>query len=347
MLSARSQVPRGLLKGVSRSFYLTLRVLPHSIRDQVGLAYLLARASDTVADTRLVPVNLRLTALREMRHAVIVSAGGDYIQAPDFSRLVPSENSPDLQGFPDERALLANFHRVLEMLRCLSADDRGRIQNLLEKIIQGQELDLMRFGASSASQIIALKTDAQLEEYEYLVAGCVGEFWTKMCLAHAILHMKDKEVNLLENGIRFGKGLQLVNILRDLPRDLRQGRCYLPSNRLSEQGLTPQMLLNATNMDRFRPIYSAYLKQAEEHLQAGWNYTIAIRLRQIRVRLACAWPILIGMKTLRLLRAGNILDDQSRIKVGRREIRSLMMRSILLYPCVRAWKRQFDSTALD
>ena len=39
-----------LLKSVSRSFHLTLRVLPAAIRPQIGLAYLLARATDTVAE---------------------------------------------------------------------------------------------------------------------------------------------------------------------------------------------------------------------------------------------------------------------------------------------------------
>jgi farnesyl-diphosphate farnesyltransferase len=338
----RSQVPKGLLKGVSRSFYLTLHVLPSSIRDQIGLAYLLARASDTVADTRLIPVDLRLSVLREMRDAILVSAGGNYAQVPDFSRLTPSGNIPDFQGSSEERTLLANFHYALEALRCLSADDRQRIQDLLEKIIRGQELDLMRFGAGSADQITALETEAQLEEYEYLVAGCVGEFWTKMCLAHVIPQMRQKEVIMLKNGVRFGKGLQLVNILRDLPGDLRQGRCYLPSIRLSEHGLTPQMLLNATNMDCFRPIYSVYLKQAEEHLRAGWSYTNTIPRKQIRVRLACAWPILIGMKTLESLHADNVLNDQSRIKIGRSEVRSLILRSILYYPRAAAWERLVD-----
>ncbi len=39
-----------LLKRTSRSFYLTLRVLPAAVRPQIGLAYLLARTTDTVAD---------------------------------------------------------------------------------------------------------------------------------------------------------------------------------------------------------------------------------------------------------------------------------------------------------
>ena len=52
---ARALLLGSLLKSVSRSFYLTLRVLPTGMRDPVGLAYLLARAADTIADTSLIP----------------------------------------------------------------------------------------------------------------------------------------------------------------------------------------------------------------------------------------------------------------------------------------------------
>ena len=55
-----------LLKKVSRSFYLTLHVLPGTVRPQIGLAYLLARATDTVADTDVIPVEERLTTLRRL-----------------------------------------------------------------------------------------------------------------------------------------------------------------------------------------------------------------------------------------------------------------------------------------
>jgi hypothetical protein len=65
------------------------------------------------------------------------------------------------------------------------------------------------------------------------------------------------------------------------------------------------------------------------------------------VRLACAWPILIGMKTLARLRAGNVLDDRRRIKVSRWEVRRLMLRSVLCYPRPRAWDRLFAQAGAD
>jgi farnesyl-diphosphate farnesyltransferase len=141
--------------------------------------------------------------------------------------------------------------------------------------------------------------------------------------------------------VRFGKGLQLVNILRDLPRDLRKGRCYVPSPFLLAAGLAPKDLLSAQNEARFRPAYDPLLALAEGHLAAGWEYTGSLPKRQVRLRLACAWPVLIGARTLRKLRHENMLDATRRVKVSRPEVRSLILRSVFLYPFARAWDAQF------
>ena len=59
-----------LLKQVSRSFYLTIRVLPGEVSSQIALAYLLARATDTIADSTQPSVALRMEALRELAAAI-------------------------------------------------------------------------------------------------------------------------------------------------------------------------------------------------------------------------------------------------------------------------------------
>ena len=164
---------------------------------------------------------------------------------------------------------------------------------------------MRRFAGASARSLVALRTDEELDDYTYRVAGCVGEFWTKMCRAHLFPEAPVDDAFLLANGVRFGKGLQLVNILRDVAADLRQGRCYLPAERLAELGLKPADLLQPANEPRLRPLYHGYLDRAEAHLLAGWAYTNALPRGCVRVRLACAWPILIGRETLKLLRAGN------------------------------------------
>ena len=85
------------------------------------------------------------------------------------------------------------------------------------------------------------------------MAGCVGEFWTKICRAHLFPQARLDDAQLLADGIRFGKGLQLVNILRDLPADLHKGRCYLPSEKLEQAGLMPEVLLSPANEAKFLP----------------------------------------------------------------------------------------------
>jgi len=324
-----SQPQSTLLRDVSRSFYLTLRVLPARIRPQIGLAYLLARTTDTIADTELVPFDQRLQALQRLRERIL-----GHRQAPlDFGEFARR------QGSSAERVLLQQCETSLAALQDLAPGDRQLVRDVLGIITSGQELDLRRFSGASAERLVALQTEEELNDYTYRVAGCVGEFWTRLCRAHLFPGDALDESCLLANGIRFGQGLQLVNILRDLPADLRQGRCYVPEQALRRQGLNSAELLQPATEPRFRPLYRSYLDQAEAHLRAGWAYTNALPRRCLRVRLACAWPIQIGMETLALLRAGNVLDNRHRLKVSRARLRRLMLRSLLASPWPAAWQR--------
>ena len=318
-----------LLRDVSRSFYLTVRVLPRSIRRQIGLAYLLARTSDTIADTQLVPLQQRLTALNNFRERILGLSETEL----NFELLVHQQSSAA------ERILLERSEAVLHLLRTLTSEDLQLTQQVLATILSGQELDLRRFAQASLKNVIALQTEEELDDYTYRVAGCVGEFWTRMCLAHAFPNARLDQAALLGQAIRFGKGLQLVNILRDLPADLRLGRCYLPEQSLAGVDLVPSDLLEPVSEGRLRPLYNDYLAKAKEHLRAGWGYTNSLPWSSMRVRLACAWPILIGLRTLELLGTGPVLDPQHRIKISRAEVRKLLWRSVLYYPWPPGWRK--------
>jgi farnesyl-diphosphate farnesyltransferase len=335
-------IMQDLLRQVSRSFYLTLRVLPHSINEQLSIAYLLARASDTVADTLLVEVGRRREALLQIRKSIQEVCEGRKPLLPEFGDLREAQKAVAHAGMPAERVLLENLGSILDTLRGFSADDRLRIRNVLDTITHGQEMDLIRFGDATADRIVALSTDEELDEYTYKVAGCVGEFWTLMCRTHVFPKAPLNDEFLLADGIRFGKGLQLVNILRDLPDDLRQGRCYIPKDQLSKHGLQPQDLLDADQIHRFRPVYDSYLQQTEDHLASGWRYTTSLPYRQIRLRLACAWPLLIAMETAGELYRGNILDGHYHVRIPHSDTRWLILRSLILYPIPAAWNRLFD-----
>jgi farnesyl-diphosphate farnesyltransferase len=320
-----------LLQNVSRSFYLSLRVLPAAVRPQIGLAYLLARTTDTIADTELVSLEKRLEALRTLRARI----QGVRLGPADYGELARH------QGGPAERLLLEQTEQNVARLQSFDPNDQKLIRQVLDTIGGGQELDLHRFQGASAENLVALESDSDLDDYTYRVAGCVGEFWTRLCRAHLFPRARLDEAVLLTNGVRFGKGLQLVNILRDLPGDLRNGRCYLPANALTSVELSPADLLNEKNESKLRPVYTKYLDLAVAHLQAGWTYTNTVPRRCVRVRLACAWPLLIGVETLGLLRVRNVLDPQCLVKVTRAQVRSIMLKSVLAYPWPAAWNKLY------
>jgi farnesyl-diphosphate farnesyltransferase len=346
MISRTEPLLTDLLPSVSRSFYLTLRALPSSIRPQIGLAYLLARATDTIADTAIVPVPQRLEALAGLRQRIL-GERGEPLNISQFTRAEPSRNPGAVaDGTSAERQLLERIEEAIALLERLSGEDRQRIRDVLTTITGGQELDLKRFGNATAANIVSLATPSELDDYTYRVAGCVGEFWTKMCRAHVFPLAALEDATLLDDGVRFGKGLQLVNILRDLPRDLRQGRCYLPLDQVTALGLTPADLLDARSEGTLRSVYNHWLDIADSHLAAGWRYTNALPRSALRVRLACAWPVLIGVKTLARLRAENPLDAARRVKVSRAEVKRLIVATVVRYPFAHSWMRLFERARL-
>lgn len=327
----RPELLTTLLRDVSRSFYLTLRWLPRAVRRQIGLAYLLARTTDTVADTELIPVERRIDALDALQKRI---AGRP---APPLELAAFAEHHA---GLP-ERRLVERVEEAIALLNALSMEDQQLIREVMQTILSGQTLDLRRFRGASRENIIALRTDEELEDYTYRVAGCVGEFWTRICRARLFPHAPMDEERLLADAVRFGKGLQLVNILRDLATDLTQGRCYLPADSLGQLGLKPAVLLDPTQEPALRPLYDRLLDRAADCLRDGWHYTNMLPRSSMRVRLVCAWPILIGRKTLARLRHQNILDSRSRIKITRREVHLIVLRSVLAYPWPQAWNRLY------
>lgn len=310
---------RDLLRQVSRSFYLTLKVLPSDVRDQIGLAYLFARAADTIADTDLIAPETRLLYLTRFQ----AQFQGDRIHWPDVTTLQTAV-SPH-QADSAERALLEHLDRCFQILEACSPDDRRRIRALLSTLTRGMEMDLTLFQGASESSPVALPLMDDLDRYIYFVAGCVGEFWTAMIQAHRPRMAQWSTQTLLTRAVRFGKGLQLTNILKDLSRDLRRGRCYIPDECLRQVNLHPKDLLSTDAAEGFQPLLQRLTRIALEHLEQGWAYTIAIPRGEVRIRLACMWPILFGVRTLdRVRHTSALLDPMQSVKISRGEVYRMM-----------------------
>ncbi|MYB48481.1 MAG: squalene/phytoene synthase family protein [Dehalococcoidia bacterium] len=323
-LDYSSDISAGLLKGVSRSFYLTIRVLPRPVRKPIQLAYLLARAADTIADTDAVPSANRLGQLERFR-----------ARLSDRSIELPAvlSASPELQVHHDEpeTELLQALPRLFVLLDNLPEDDHRNVQKTVDTLVRGMEFDLTTFPAPESGRIGALDTLDDLDRYTYLVAGCVGEFWTDVMIAHERAVRNWDRERMADLGVRFGKALQMTNIIRDVPKDLRAGRCYVPREILESVGLTPEALLSPASSEDARPALTALVRHALDFYVSAEEYIQATPRRCIRIRLAMIWPVLIGLTTLELLvRSASWLDPETRIRVSRPWVYGMMVRSV---PC--------------
>jgi farnesyl-diphosphate farnesyltransferase len=306
------QLQTTILRSVSRSFYLSIRFLPAQLRGPIALAYLLARTTDTVADTTRIPGTVRMETLKMLADGTQGKASRELV-INQVASLVP------LQQNAAERTLLDSLPDCLEWLEQTGRADRDDIRAVLEKITHGQMLDLHRF--DNPAKVRALQTAADLDEYTYLVAGCVGEFWTRLCFRHLRDFASLIQDEMLALGRRYGMGLQLINVLRDAGTDLRAGRCYFPEDELGTLGLTAAQILSES--DRFQPIYERWMEKAQDGLECGMQYSCAIRNR--RVRAATVLPALIGARTLALLRKAGASALHQKTKVPRREVRAMIL----------------------
>jgi len=319
-----------VLRSVSRSFYLSIRLLPATLRDPIALAYLLARATDTIADTAEIDAKLREESLRKLARAI----QGD---ATEGDILNLRHSFSPLQKNDAERSLIGSLPIVLEWLDQIPKNDRADVRIVLEKINRGQSLDVQRFGQKNG--ICALNTENDLDEYTYLVAGCVGEFWTDLCFHHLPKFADRSTEEMRTFGRAYGQGLQLINILRDTGSDFHNGRCYFPKEELNAIGIEPNELISAGN--RIAPLLEKWQRKAEEGIAAGIDYCCAIR--NARVRFATVIPALIGARTLALLSDAGAGMLQRSVKVPRNEVRAIMSSTTLALASPRVLRKKFES----
>lgn len=293
-----------LLAAVSRSFYLTLKALPKELREPISLAYLLARTADTIADTASVSAEVRLDCLE--RYRVLIRGGSE---VSPLATTLRDQFCPQ-QADEAERRLMEKFADGIAWLRTMRPAPLMAIQNVLEHIIDGQMLDIRRFPPDG--RLRSLASADELDQYTWLVAGCVGEFWTQLC-ASELPSSLDPAVTtgqMQEWGAHMGKGLQLINILRDIGEDTRDGRCYLPGKR-----------------DDIQTEWRKWLQTCTEHLECGLRYIQHVA--QGKLRYATALPLLLGIQTVAKMRKATWDQIMSGVKISRLDVASILAQAAI------------------
>lgn len=248
-----------LLRDYARSFALTLRFLPRALREPLRLGYLLARASDTVADAVEIPREQRLKWLVKLQRI---------LDSREALHLEPGFAAWEMDV--SERGLIKVMPMLFIMLQ--QSADRAGLQKLWRTILKGQIFDLQRFRDNSPPL-----SHVELEEYCYLVAGSVGEAWTELISIHSPQTFLAPKEELKKMGVCYGKGLQLLNILRDQAADRELGRSYL----------------RAEDVPVMMDLAAAWLGEGNDYCSA---------LAPGRIRYATELPLRLAQKTLTVMR---------------------------------------------
>ncbi len=318
-----------LLKNTSRSLYLSVKMLPCSMRPAFGLAYLLCRYVDTIADTDLLPIEKRLDWVQQF--PTIVRRQDHALQAALVRDLTgTSEN-------PYEAQLIAHLSDCLTALNQIPAEQKPFIYDVVQAVCNGMCIDLTVFPNQKKAGPVALKTIADLTHYCRLMGGKPGLFWSQ--LIYHTHKIKISETDFYALGQHIGDALQIVNVLRDLPKDLRFGRCYFPMEQLEQQGISAASLLQREREADFAPIKQYWIRWGKENLQHAFAYFSALPKKAWRTRAAVAWPILWTADTFyKLAVSQDLLNPAKRVKISRWVIYGTM----LITPVVLLSNRFFD-----
>ncbi len=207
-----------LLLKTSRTFGISIPRLPHPLRDEITLAYLLFRIADTFEDATRWPMQTKINALDDFARALqgasaerIRGLSARWVEAPPC----------DHEGYIE---LLAQTPSVVEQALGLPDPSCRRIIAHTLRTIDGMKVYVAR--TTPAGQL-RLEDIEDLRRYCYVVAGIVGEMLTDLFLLHCASLGKVEGV-LREKAKLFGEGLQLVNILKDCAGDADEGRFYIP-----------------------------------------------------------------------------------------------------------------------
>jgi farnesyl-diphosphate farnesyltransferase len=205
-----------LLEKTSRTFALSIPMLPEPTRRHVAIAYLLFRVADTFEDAVRWPRAERLAALDELDR-LLLRPGGESNAALRWMSDPPVNHDGYLE-------LLRETPSVMEAYWSLPEAARGVLQRDLHRTVAGMAGFVRRGDARGNLQLSNLR---ELRDYCYVVAGIVGEMLTELFLLDAGV------LELLAPRLRrrsrfFGEALQLVNILKDAGSDATEGRVYLP-----------------------------------------------------------------------------------------------------------------------
>jgi farnesyl-diphosphate farnesyltransferase len=318
---------RGILPGVSRTFALTIPVLPEALAVVMTNAYLLCRIADTIED------DPGLTHEQKSQfHARFVAVVKGTHDAAEFARdLAPLLSERVL---PAERDLVRNTAAAIRVTHSCTTDERAAITRCVSIMCRG----MPEFQRNKSLR--GLKDLDELAEYCYYVAGVVGEMCTDLFCLHCP-ELAEKRELMLRMAVSFGQGLQMTNILKDIWDDRQTGACWLPRTVFARGTLDLEQLETWHTQPAFREGLNELIGVGHAHLRNALEYTCLIPKREAGIRRFCLWAIGLAVLTLRNIHRHPTFRSGSEVKVSRRTVKATVLTTNLTLMSNRALRLMF------
>jgi farnesyl-diphosphate farnesyltransferase len=275
---------KAILGSVSRTFALTIPLLPPMIEKVVGNTYLLCRIVDTIEDAADLSPETKQNLSQLFLDAVLGKASVESFVEPCLKAL-------NHYGNQDELDLIAHTPTILRILHTCSQDDQAAVSRCISIMSEG-----MSYFHGKQTQA-GLKDLGEFEKYCYVVAGVVGELLTTIFSNHSAAFAKNIKGHD-ELALAFGQALQMTNILKDSPEDHARGVSWKPAD-ISQKGL---------------------LKISYQKLQDSLSYILLIPKEELGMRRFCFLAFGLAVMTLSQIAKREEFSNQDEVKLSRKTV---------------------------
>ena len=295
LLTTDRQFCERILPEVSRTFALSISLLTNELQQGVCAAYLLCRILDSVEDDPDLAFTDRLELYGAFDQLIADDGRSPVAFERACARLQVGEK-------PEERRLCERTSAPLRLFRALSDERRAAIRPHILEMSAGMRQYSVR---SMTSGTLRIDDVPDLERYCYFVAGTVGKLLTGLFELDVPDLSAESRTLIRRQATRFGIGLQLVNILKDVAEDMERGVCFLPHDLAATNGIRLEQLLEPRHRNAGLEVVRHVCETARSHLQAAERYCLAWPSPAgNEVRLFCAVPLSLAYATLSEVEGG-------------------------------------------
>lgn len=300
-----------LLQGVSRTFALTIPLLPSDLLDVISNAYLLCRIIDTIEDEPTLTSEEKRLFCKQFENVIVGK-----IEPKDFAKKLYKRLSP--ATIPEEHELIQQTPRVIKITKGFDKKYRDALEQCVHIMADG----MVHFQSDKLSY--GLRNIDELNRYCYCVAGVVGEMLTKI-FCHYSSAIALNQNQMLTLSVSFGQGLQMTNILKDIWEDNSRSACWLPRDIFANEGIDLENLPALRTNENFSKGLGHLIGIAHMHLENALKYVMLIPKNEKGIRKFCLWNISMAILTLRKINFNRQFTSGVDVKISRLSVKGTVL----------------------